>query len=479
MHNQIPSVSSHSVPGSAPILTSSGDTSTNSQLTPNNEGATGRSLPTISSPEQARQSQHSFEPRRELESVSSARTSLTLALDELRSFLLINGRSATPESMENLSERVMPNLSDNVPTSLPGSIANLSPLGSLNIADSRPTSLPNRIENGSGQLAFNAAHNYSNVNQLSDPSDSSRSGQYRVTADIGLERNAVETAVPARQEKADREYSIDINTFNENEQETLNNWLTHLTSTADHHGVESRQQLADTVFKIMQDLVKAEHADFKTLFFATLADNLAGCGDRAGMSLNQLFTLWKVECEDGGKDLPDTLAMFAGLARTNLLTNAVTERLQKAMDEGHIGSLRESVETQIYWVTELKPDLNLVTAIDKRRFEMNALNPSIKSALISQVKEGCLQEMAGMEVIQKKWMTLSSEQDRQPLTLIEDEMEHLDEQKDTLTSKQYESQSIELQEKYQSTQAELVVSWIKQNLPDAERQLLGLQENKQ
>lgn len=123
-------------------------------------------------------------------------------------------------------------------------------------------------------------------------------------------------------------------------------WLQRLCNTTDYsnRSTEVRHAACGMLATTMAD------ARFRAVFLAQVAANLEGCGDRAAMSFNELFTLWRV-CTCGELDPVSRLEVCCAVAKTNTLRTLMTR---------HAGD-KESVEVY-YWVERnLASKLGLLT----------------------------------------------------------------------------------------------------------------------
>jgi len=156
---------------------------------------------------------------------------------------------------------------------------------------------------------------------------------------------------------------VDLGNLNSEQRQLLSEWMHRLENTRDFR--RNQAELADVVLRILRTVVS--DAEFAELFFAQASVNMAGCGDRASMSLNELYTAWTLhtmQTASGGQTAPgqpeadnaalldERLALCIGVAKTNTLRQLVA-----AM---HLTT--ESVETYLHVESRLRDSLGLVTA---------------------------------------------------------------------------------------------------------------------
>lgn len=143
-------------------------------------------------------------------------------------------------------------------------------------------------------------------------------------------------------------HAADMGALTHDQRQTLSEWLHRLENTKDFR--RNQAELADVVLRILHTVIN--DANFADLFFAQASANMAGCGDRAAMSLNELYTAWTLHTMAQNEARQAKLALCIGVAKTNAL-----RRLVAAM---HLTS--ESVETYLYAESQLREALGLITA---------------------------------------------------------------------------------------------------------------------
>lgn len=166
------------------------------------------------------------------------------------------------------------------------------------------------------------------------------------------------------------------------QQQLLSEWMHRLENTKDFR--RNQAELASVVMRILETVVVS--SVFADQFFAQVSVNMGGCGDRASMSLNELFTAWVLHTLSNSQSHPDrvgqindrvgqgqtdsdsqtstllvreddetrlqNLSLCIGVAKTNTLRQLVASM--------HLTT--ESVETYLYVESKLREELGLVTA---------------------------------------------------------------------------------------------------------------------
>ncbi len=151
-----------------------------------------------------------------------------------------------------------------------------------------------------------------------------------------------------------------IDTFNDRQKITINEWLVRLARTRDFSA--NQKELATIACSILAD-IKAKQA-FHPIFFAQVEANLEACEDRAAMAFNELYVSWKLHTMDPQTPLQEKLRLLEGVAKTLALRSGLTRIMQnQAMQEGREANPRESTEIYLYYETHLREELGLVTAI--------------------------------------------------------------------------------------------------------------------
>lgn len=143
----------------------------------------------------------------------------------------------------------------------------------------------------------------------------------------------------------------------------VNEWLLRLEKTKDFRS--KRCSLQSTVAKIALDLLQGalNNAEFKYLFMAHLRSNDDGCEDRAAMSLNELYTGWKMTSLDKDAPLSDKLKVLISGAKTNALRALIAKAISNhGKETQHIE--QESVEIFLFYEITLKDQLGLLSAME-------------------------------------------------------------------------------------------------------------------
>ena len=309
-------------------------------------------------------------------------------LTQLRKLnLSYNSLNTLPPEIGQLCQLTRLNLDDNKLSSLPAEIWQLTELQKLRLSDNSLNTLPPEIGNLSNLKDLRIMQNPAlselpmSLGQIPDLTHLSIDGTLipREQRDGILEScKALRDAIAAEQLKskinmwktfAVSTVGINTATFSDVEKGQIYEWLTRLESAADFS--RCQKELAGIVCHMMVDLTTMDkegefkHKEFKDSFFNILAASLESCQDRAAMTLNELYTSWKLECNHSG-DKQDTLKLMSGLAKTLTLRDAVANKIS-AM-EGAGANMGESVQIFLYCESKLKEPLQLVTAIENMEF---------------------------------------------------------------------------------------------------------------
>ena len=179
------------------------------------------------------------------------------------------------------------------------------------------------------------------------------------------------------------------------EKQVITEWLTRLERTKDFS--TAQKPLAETVCGILQSL---QEPAFKETFFAQVPVNLEHCGDRAAMTLNEIFLAWKLstlpkEASDG-----DKLALMGSAAKTTALRAALQQRINER-ERVLKAPLGESVQVFLYYETELKERLNLLTAISGMLYKSMGKSDWIdEKSLVEEVNSTYLNHIVEFPALQ-------------------------------------------------------------------------------
>ena len=175
------------------------------------------------------------------------------------------------------------------------------------------------------------------------------------------------------------------------EKQVIVEWLTRLERTKDFS--TAQKPLAETVCGILQSL---QNPAFKETFFAQVSVNLERCGDRAAMTLNEIFLAWKLAMAPD----EDQLGMMVRAAKTAALRDALRQRINHR--EQALGvSLVEDVEIYLYYETTLKERLNLLTAINGMIYRSYGKSDWIdEKSLVEEVNKTYLNHLVEFPALQ-------------------------------------------------------------------------------
>ncbi|MCH9609479.1 MAG: hypothetical protein S4CHLAM45_10010 [Chlamydiales bacterium] len=135
----------------------------------------------------------------------------------------------------------------------------------------------------------------------------------------------------------------------EEEKKNLYTWLIRLERAKDFKC--DQKGLAETTCAILKDIY--EDPKFRERFFNLIVADLTRCGDRAAMSLNLVYTEWKLHTLQTDAPLSTRVELLVGCSRTLELRRAVLKK--------YLGL--ENVEKVLYAETNLGERLALVTAV--------------------------------------------------------------------------------------------------------------------
>lgn len=156
--------------------------------------------------------------------------------------------------------------------------------------------------------------------------------------------------------------------FDEHDQRTLNAWLRRLQQSKDYKICP--EKVANLVCQILQTLIddKEERLAFKTEFFRIAEVNNTRCADRSAMTLNEVYTLWKLHTRSEKASFKEKMALMISCAKTHALRRIITAKItEREKEEPQL--LKESVEIFLYFETILREKLQLITASEQMHFE--------------------------------------------------------------------------------------------------------------
>lgn len=143
--------------------------------------------------------------------------------------------------------------------------------------------------------------------------------------------------------------------LNENQKATVNQWLRLLGKSKDFQ--YSQKELT----KITCEMLAGLHLYplFKEAFFNQVSDDLADCEDRTAMSLNIVYTIWKIHSLPSNVPKEEKLKLLIGVSKTLALRGALAP---------FVGEEKEGVEIYLYYEISLRESLGLVTAIQRMSY---------------------------------------------------------------------------------------------------------------
>jgi len=308
-------------------------------------------------------------------------TNLELSFNELESI---------PSELWGLTELTALGIAFNNLTTLPPGVGNLIKLTRLDLTRSQLTALPSEMGN---LIELTQLELDNNVNLTELPLTLGRiPGLTSLNIDnTGIDREVAgailaqcralrdESALnglPTRLAtwKAVSKNPVDlsgINDFSDTEKRGINEWLTRLERTKDFQG--NQLALAKAVCGMLESAIKNE--EFKTSFLTQIGVNNDACEDRAGMAVNELYSLWRLHTLSEEASLQEQLNVVIGAAKTFALRDALAaciDAQQKHLDEmepqGAPHIIAESVEIFLYYEITLKQQLKLISLIEKMSY---------------------------------------------------------------------------------------------------------------
>ena len=301
-----------------------------------------------------------------------------------------NQLTALPSGIEQLTNLTELYAFNNQLTALPDTIGQLTSLTQLNVYNNQLTALPDTI----GQLT-NLTHLYVNNNQLTVLSSSigdlsslrvlqvhnnlnlsafplslgncsqltyfsitgtriPQSNRAQILATCRNMRNLEAAEKFPHKIKLWRKFADIVEEwvgpeFTEEQKGHLYEWLFRLEKARDFERYQ--KELAETTCAILETV--HTDAEFRKTFFNLIAADLIACGDRAAMSLNLVYTDWKLYTLPAEASLSEKVQLLVGCGRALKLRQAVLGRYP-----GY-----ENVEKVLYAEVNLRERLGLVTAI--------------------------------------------------------------------------------------------------------------------
>ena len=269
------------------------------------------------------------------------------ALQELN--LSSNQLATLPESIGELAVLQLLSLTNNQLTALPESIGRLAALQTLDLRDNQLlTGLPRTIcsLNSACSVDLSRCRNLSETirNRLRDATQVAAYAGPRFHfsmehAEVSQEKQPAKAILAAYYIEAKKE-ALDLpNVFNETNQDefdSLTNWMNKLSYMADHRSSSDTKQWL--TLNILDYLEKAEtNENFREIFFAQIIDAATTCGDRVALSVIQIGIAYDL-------DQKKEIAEIADFMKTCVFPMKLLEECAR----NKIPSLRFFDEIEVY-----------------------------------------------------------------------------------------------------------------------------------
>jgi len=395
--------------------------------------------------------------------------------------LFQNQLTSLPDSFGNLSHLQTLNLSSNKFTSLPDNVSNLIQIKKLSLFFNKLTSLPNSLGNLTHLQTLDLFHNkltslpmtLANIPSLIDINCNNNTipiAQEQAIFDLCRARRSQEAldslptllnAWKAYSGKKDS-YPFTLEELDEDKKRSIHEWLTRLSRAADFKNHQA--ELAKVVCDLLEGL---KDSAFQDLFFASVRANLDACGDRAAMQLNEIFTAYKIHFLPEGAKLKEKLDLLIRGAKTVALRRAISNKIDAWQKDNKKQTLNESVEIYLYYETELKAPLQLLTAISTTSYA-TGLGPRAwinSDQLKSEVNETYVKDLLGFP--STKTLIEEAPDFRQSWNLtLEDFQERLDEirSSESLNEQQIYVQSNKLLQEHTLAKENFIKEWLEANI---------------
>lgn len=142
-----------------------------------------------------------------------------------------------------------------------------------------------------------------------------------------------------------------LNSYSEREIEALCDWLSRLEGTKDF---ECRQKkVATIVYSLLKTVIVDD--EFRLSFFEQVEANNEGCGDRASIALNEIYTYWRLHTMPPEVTLIEKLNLLIGCSKTNTLRRYVSSIVK---------DVSESSEIFLFYEIKYKDQFGLISAVD-------------------------------------------------------------------------------------------------------------------
>ena len=178
----------------------------------------------------------------------------------------------------------------------------------------------------------------------------------------------------------------------------IDEWIRRLEITKDFNGT-SQKSLAETVCQILNSVANDEA--FRELFFVQINVNNERCGDRAGMALNEIYTVWKFSQLPSEASVRDKLEIMHRGAMTLALRAAIASRIDQHQKQTNTIEL-EAAQIYLYYEVSLKEELNLLSAIETMLYEEIGKRDWIdRASLIDEVNKNYFGFLMGLPVFKE------------------------------------------------------------------------------
>ena len=278
-----------------------------------------------------------------------------------------NQLTTLPDTIGQLTNLTLLDVGNNQLTALPDTIAQLTNLTELDVRSNRLTTFPNAIGDLSvlGTLQVDRNSNLSalplslgNCSQLThlgiEGTNISRSNRDQILATCRNMRGLEAVEKLPHKIKLWRKFADIVEEwadpeFTKEQRGNLYEWLVRLEKARDFN--RNQKELAETTCAILKTV--HTDAEFRETFFNLIVGDLTACGDRAAMSLNLVYTDWRLYTLPAEASLSEKVQLLVGCGRALKLRQAVLGRYP-----GY-----ENVEKVLYAEVNLRERLGLVTAI--------------------------------------------------------------------------------------------------------------------
>ncbi len=290
-----------------------------------------------------------------------------------------------PGAIYSFLELKLLNLSGNHITRVPPKIGQLQKLEDLLLSDNRLLSIPQEISTLKELRRLDISHNPS-LNELpiamgqlpyleelstdgtQIPShvvhqilQASRSARDNIRRESFIVRARLWITMSGNQnnELADTWQ----NAFNDEKKFILTDWLVRLEKAADF--ANNQKNLASTVCQIIQAVI--DHPSFSETFWDQVRANNEDCEDRAAMALNELYTSYVLHTVAANRSLKGQLEIIERTAKTLALRRQLANLIDQRQKSRYT-VIEESAEIFLYYESQLKKDLRLLTAIEDMKY---------------------------------------------------------------------------------------------------------------